>query len=359
MLIVSFSAHGQLMIKGGAPGYKNGTLVSIKQQVPKRLSENSEVSNTIVRDGKFVISLKASGAELYAIEINGRSKSIFLAPGVAEIVLNDSLLRNIVIEGNLTGLAYEKYASDQKSIGLTKDYLRARADFDTYQEQSNLDTVLSNHKMQLRDKLKQFAERYAWERAINYIGANPLSAINSKILHDQIGKMPEYKIDSVFRMLQDPSKKSSWYEDLKYQIDSVFVGGIAANFSQNDRASNKVSLKDFRGSFVLVDFWASWCLPCRKENPYLRAAVKRFGQEKIKIISISLDDERNSWLKAIKDDQMNWINLSDLKGWDNKVAVNYGISSIPGSFLIDPNGEILAKNLRKDELLKVLGELVK
>lgn len=136
-------------------------------------------------------------------------------------------------------------------------------------------------------------------------------------------------------------------------------GNIAPDFTQNDPDGNPVTLSSFRGDYVFLDFWASWCVPCRKENPNVRAAWERYKDRGLKIISVSLDNERqrDQWLQAIEDDGMPWIHVSDLKGFKSETVVSYGVNAIPASFLIDPTGKIVAKNLRGTDLQDKLAEV--
>ncbi|RXK82914.1 peroxiredoxin family protein [Filimonas effusa] len=128
------------------------------------------------------------------------------------------------------------------------------------------------------------------------------------------------------------------------------IGEKAIPFTLPDEKGNRVSLDQCRGKYVLVDFWASWCKPCRAENPVLLAAYKNYHQKNFEIISISLDLRKEDWLRAVKEDAMPWIQLSDGKGPNSNAALLYGVTSIPRNFLIDPAGVIVATDLRGEAL---------
>lgn len=134
------------------------------------------------------------------------------------------------------------------------------------------------------------------------------------------------------------------------------TGVLAPDFVQNDTTGKPVKLSDFRGKYVLLDFWASWCAPCRAENPNLLAAYNKYSARNFTILGVSLDDEngRRAWLGAVKHDNLPWTQTSELKGFSSKAAVLYGVTAIPMNFLIDPKGKIIARNLRGEELEKKL-----
>ncbi|MFT4544417.1 MAG: peroxiredoxin [Bacteroidia bacterium] len=136
------------------------------------------------------------------------------------------------------------------------------------------------------------------------------------------------------------------------------VGDEAPQLNFKGPDGKEVSLSSLRGKVVLIDFWASWCRPCRMENPNVVAAYKKFNSQGFEIYGVSLDKSQDAWVKAIKQDRLNWINVSDLGGWNSAGAATYGVRSIPGNFLIDAKGVIIAKNLRGANLHAELQKLV-
>jgi peroxiredoxin len=171
------------------------------------------------------------------------------------------------------------------------------------------------------------------------------------------------KAEPLFNIL--PLATQNWpsgieLKDLIEIAKNTRIGRVAMDFTQNDTLGKPITLSSFRGKYLLIDFWASWCGPCRVENPNVVKAFHKYKDKGFDILGVSLDRswEKEKWLKAIHDDQLAWTQVSDLKFWENEVAKQFGIRAIPQNFLLDPEGKIIAKNLRGEDLDKKLEEFI-
>jgi peroxiredoxin len=197
-----------------------------------------------------------------------------------------------------------------------------------------------------------------------YVQKNPNSSYALFALKDAAGyDMNADEVEPLFNALSASVKESASGKTFASRLDiakKTKVGVYAMDFTQNDTAGMPVKLSSLRGKYVLIDFWASWCGPCRKENPNLVKVFQQYKDKGFHILGVSLDrpGQAEKWMKAIHDDQLTWTQVSDLKFWDNEVAKQYGIQAIPQNYLLDPQGKIIAKGLRGEELEKKLAEVL-
>jgi peroxiredoxin len=192
---------------------------------------------------------------------------------------------------------------------------------------------------------------------------HPSTPVSAYVLCYQLrGSMSFDELDTALGKLSTAAKNNGPAKDIAHRIavnKLTGIGQTALDFTQEDTAGRPVSLKDFRGKYVLVDFWASWCHPCRMENPNVVKAYADYKDKNFTVLSVSLDGpgQKEAWLKAIHDDHLDWTHVSDLKFWSNAVAKLYDIQSVPTNLLIGPDGKILAKDLHGEELEKKLSEI--
>lgn len=197
-----------------------------------------------------------------------------------------------------------------------------------------------------------------------FIQSNPKSYFSLQALKELAGyDIDADRIEPLFRKLSLNLQNSDEGIYLRDEIELskiLGIGKIAPDFTQNDTTGTPVSLTNFRGKYVLLDFWASWCGPCRAENPNVVKAYNKYKDKNFTVLGVSLDrpDKKQAWLDAIHKDNLTWTHVSDLQYWDNAVAKQYGIRAIPQNLLIDPNGKIVAKNIRGEELQTKLAEIL-
>ncbi|WP_316819635.1 TlpA disulfide reductase family protein [Pedobacter gandavensis] len=195
-----------------------------------------------------------------------------------------------------------------------------------------------------------------------FIKKNPASLVSAYVLYRDFS----YRLspDEISQNLQllDPKLHQTPYvavlKDLVNVLNSVSIGKKALDFEGNTPDGKTIKLSDHFGKYLLLDFWASWCGPCRRENPNLVKAYQKYHDKGFDIFAVSLDKSKEAWLKGIKDDQLTWTHVSDLAFWNSAAAKLYGVRAIPANVLIDPNGVIIARNLTGDDLDKKLEELL-
>lgn len=255
---------------------------------------------------------------------------------------------------------------------LTADYQRFRASLQPWLEAKKVRNLEYQRKSEVQRKDPAFIkQRQAQDQAHydeynhytqTFIRANPTSWVSLELLTQTRG-VPRYAEVAPLYEAFSPALKNSApsrkYGEMLRGLKAVTVGAQAPGFTQPTPTGQPVALANYRGKYVLVDFWASWCGPCRAENPFVTKAYQTYKSRNFAIVSVSLDEDRAKWLKAIEEDLLPWTQVSDLQSFESEVARRYSIHAIPQNFLIDPSGKIVAANLRGDALQATLAKLLK
>lgn len=299
-------------------------------------------------NGKFSWIAKLSEPQKVTMMFPKQAAWLYLEPGNIAIKGTADSLHALKVTGSKTQDEADAFEASIKSVDDQLMPLYHKYGKGSKEEQLALEEQIADIRGQIRQLQNQ------------YIASHPESVVSLTMVTDRAG-MGNYKdIVSVYNLLGPKAKASASGKRLAERLAVLkrsAIGEPMLNFTQNDVNGKPVSFSDFKGKYVLVDFWASWCGPCRAENPNVLKAYNTYKDKNFTVVGISLDDKGDNWKKAIKDDGMPWTQLSDLKGWKNEVSTYYGIMGIPSTLLIDPQGKIIAKDLRGEILNKKLEEL--
>jgi len=283
---------------------------------------------------------------------------VYLERGEIRVTGTDSV-KYATITGSALNTEYAKYhaavlsVTEKASNAIDTEYLAAS-------KEKRSDT---SFRAGLMAKMKKAMGEMDSLKYV-FVRQNPGSYLSLEALRELAGKdIDVAKIEPIFRGLSPALRKSKAGMDLAkllYDDGPTAIGAMAPDFVENDVDDHPVKLSDFKGKYVLLDFWASWCGPCRAENPNVVKAFNKYKDKGFTVLGVSLDQpgKKDAWLAAIKKDGLSWTQVSDLKFWNNAVAKLYGIMAIPQNFLIDPRGRIVGKNLRGEALEKKLEEVL-
>jgi peroxiredoxin len=342
----------QYTIRGKAEGIKSGkATLQVYENGKWTITDSADI-----KDGKFVFKGSLKFAEmrfLFIDSINDRMPLFVENSRICLKIFKDSIDKSLV--------------NGSKSHDIFMEYQKLTKESDAKQDVAYQGYKEAKKARNLSDikKYDSIATLHEKEKGLvmkDIVVKNPKSVVGPYLIVANSWQFELADLESVAATVDTSINNSTYVLKIRERIEilkKVAVGQMAPDFSMADSTGKVVSLSSFKGKLVLIDFWASWCSPCRAENPGIVKVYNEFHSKGFYILGVSLDKKRESWLKAVADDQLSWEQVSELKGWDCSAGKLYGVNSIPANILVDADGKIIARNIFGDELKKKLAEVLK
>ena len=336
----------------------SGNLKNVPDQTAVTLLDgmaNKEVATSTVLGGKFELKATLASTGIYVVSFKGLKTQIplFIGNDILTMVGDVNAPKEIAYQGSPSQDIYQSYM--KKLDPLMSSYFGSLGAAQAEKDATKKDSISKQTELQAQAIIAEY---------VRVSKINNQSPVTTFFLFQMANIFPAVKetLPDYYAALGGDAKKGTFADVIEKTLQSAGLGKIGSvlpEFTQNDVNGKPLKLSSLRGKYVLVDFWASWCGPCRAENPNVLKTYNTFKNKNFTVLGVSLDQDKAKWLEAIKKDGLAWSHVSDLKYWNNEVAVQFGIQSIPASFLIDPNGVIIGRDLRGDDLVKALTAVIK
>jgi thiol-disulfide isomerase/thioredoxin len=367
--LISFNINStdDCLIKGTVSGINDGEIIYLKE------SNGSQglitLDSTLVKNGKFGFKMNGSEIKLCLIihkDITGFP--IVIEKGTITVEINKNETSNSSkVFGTITNDELLKLTTSSKLISeKVNEFTSKNAALFKKASDEKDETTMQKLQKEYDALQKENSDLF-----IIYAENNPNSFLSAVILESFLSSNAETDFERKRKMYNALSleikktKQGKKVEELLRKIEnqktaknSLDINAIAPNFSAKTPEGKTISLKECLGKVTIIDFWASWCGPCRRENPSVVALYNEFHSQGLSIVGVSLDQDLNKWKEAIVKDKISWFQVSNIKGWNDPIAILYQIESIPQTYILDSDGKIIAKNLRGDELRTKVKELL-
>ncbi|MFT3824944.1 MAG: TlpA disulfide reductase family protein [Chitinophagaceae bacterium] len=342
-------AQKAFTITGNIKGLTD-TLVYLKERGSKK------ADSTVIHNGTFSFTGSAPSPFFATIYSKTMSRGIGLIIDQGNIAVNGSAdsLNKVTITGIPANDEWNAHLVSKKELA---SQLRAAYKLNNEASGRQDPDGIATSLAQI-DSVQKLIDK----RDKSYIVEHPASSVSLLLLEELKGGLEFTELHQLFSALDTSLQNTPRGVKIVQQLatlDNRADGRSAIVFTQNNVHGKPVDLSAFKGKYVLIDFWASWCGPCRAENPNLVKTYNKYSNKGFTILGVSLDENREKWIAAIAKDKLTWEHVSDLKGWKNEAALKYEIHYVPANFLINPNGIIIAHNLYSEDLDNKLAQLLR
>lgn len=355
-------AQNEFSIQGNGLSERNGKTIFLTYQVGKNVTRDS----VRIQDGQFVFTgntiqpvrarLNIPGpitSELERMMTGGQGDGQEFYIDGRTIKVSGKNLADASIKGGIDQEGFIRYTAAIKPfLNEMKPYQQKLLRYFNEKKEDSI-KLMSQALFNIRAKINQAED--------TFIARNPDAYITLDLVNSRSLVVNELVLGPIYNSLSTRLKTSALGKTIGDKLavaKTVGVGSQGIEFTEKDREGKPLSLSALRGKYVLIDFWASWCGPCRKENPNLVKAYNTFKDKNFEILGVSLDKDKSAWLKAVADDGLPWLHVSNLNGWESAAARSYGVTAVPQNFLLDPNGKIVGKNLIGAALEEKLSQIL-
>ena len=353
--------ENQYIITGTAKGVENGKKMFIELQ--GEMGQPISKDTAIVENGKFEFKGEVKDLDIAIVKLENTQQGVAFVfeEGKTEIVFDKDSVQKSKISGTYNNEKFQEFNDKSQVFGKKMTKFQKDNTEKMQAAQQAQDTVVINKVMKDYKVIQEEMNTYSKE----FVKNNPKSYISLLLLENFVNNqsMEAEEIKKAYEKLDKSLLENKHAKNIKKAIDAssaITIGKPAPEFSAPSPEGKMISLKESLGKVTIIDFWASWCKPCRIENPNVVAMYNELHEKGLNIISVSLDKEgdNETWKQAIETDGLTWNHVSNLKYWQDPIAEQYNVKSIPATFILDEKGNIVAKDLRGEELKAKVKELL-